>query len=360
MFKQFLGDSEKKVIKLLQNYENILISGISGIGLSTFVRAILEKLTNKNTICIHLFGYEIENLLTANELYNYLTKVVKTSMGFDVSTFDDIFLSTNLNVVIAVDELDKLNNKDILTQLLNQLRQKFFYRLTVIYSVSLKYFNSDITLKGFHRLIFKGFVEKNDVLIESFCTYYNIKKLNNQQIKKVFNLAYNHTGLIKAVMIYYKINNKIPTVKLLFKDNYDIKDRCKKILNDFTLDGIQIESYKTANQVNPYLEKVGLSINNKICPIFKYYLDNYELKNIKSSLTKTEEQIYNYLNKTEYKSIDELVDFLNENKNNFEITNWTVYKHINNLNKKLKVKNEKIVNIRNKGYKIQIIIRDTP
>ncbi len=348
MFKNLLGTQELKIANLLDLNENILLSGINSIGISTVTRAILEVMSEKNKLTLHLFSFEIENL-GDKEIEQYFIYKLKSLYGIDLDTIDDLFTKTNFKLIVAVDKVDSFKNKDILLKFLEEVRSKSFYKITLLISCSFEFYvKNNIQYGGFHKFLFKGFIEKYRELILSFSDYYNIPKLNINEIKKIKSYSGGHTGLTKSILINYKNNNKLLSLQEILNNNEDINNRCNLILKDLEYAKITTEDI-AHNKSLPKLTELGLAFDMKISEVLEYFCKNKLNQNI-NSFTKTEQKIYDFLEGAPYRSINEIVDLIN--KEDIEITNWTVYKHINNINKKLSLSNIKIKSSRKNGYRI--------
>lgn len=347
MFKRLLGKEELKIVNLLLLNENVLISGISNVGVSTMSKGVIEKLEENNILTISLFSYELTSK-NITEIETFIVNRIKSSYSVEIDTFNDFFTKTNYKLVIIIDRIDSFDNSEVLINFLSQLRTKSFYKVTFFASVSLSFFNkAHINYSGYHKIIFKGFREKYNELLNSFINYYDIPKINAKDKETIEQYTCKHTGLTKSVLLSIKNNNKLLPISQIFKNNDDLVNRCESIIND--LKDSNINTDEITNGISD-LENLGLAENGKICSILLFYLG---LKNTDmSTLTNTEEEIYNFLDKINYKKVDEIAEMLNSNHKDFETTDWTVYKHINNINKKLKENNIKIVNRRGKGYKL--------
>ena len=135
MFKNLLGTQELKIANLLDLNENILLSGINSIGISTVTRAILEVMSEKNKLTLHLFSFEIENL-GDKEIEQYFIYKLKSLYGIDLDTIDDLFTKTNFKLIVAVNKLDSFKIKDIfgIDQYKKIVLKKYFkdFPLTII------------------------------------------------------------------------------------------------------------------------------------------------------------------------------------------------------------------------------------
>jgi len=73
--------------------------------------------------------------------------------------------------------------------------------------------------------------------------------------------------------------------------------------------------------------------------------------NVVENLTSTEEEIFRFLrNQPDYVSVDAILNHLEKTKFDTQSV-WALYKHVNNLKKKLEKENIFIESKRNKGYR---------
>ncbi len=337
MEKIILGKKGQEIIDRITINENVLVGGIPGIGTHTLLRNLTEILRNNGYIVITLFPNEINSIENKD-----VSKIILSKTDTK---------EKKLSVVIVIHKIDQVDRNEEWFKHIDSIRKGTFNKVVLLASCHLPYFKQNNIILGFNRILFDGFIYEFDELINSMCTYFEIENVGSAIKDRIFKYALGHTGLIKNILLNYKINKMLPHVDQLIKQDNDSKRRLAEIFQQLDTDRFDTSEYI------PYLTQLGLYFEGKHALLPYEYYKTYIAKEKKlvEELTLTEKQILDLLKSNGNKYIN--VDYIMEQiytKDTDDITNWTLYKHINNLNKKLLFYGLRIKNKRGLGYKLDI------
>src|SRR3989344_7739214 len=167
---------------------------------------------------------------------------------------------------------------------------------------------------------------------------------------RIFESALGHAGLTKALIAYYGTYKRMDIPEVLLKD-HEVLRRLSEVFISLKNMRINLDNLKN-EKPDPALEDLGLSFNNKYGKLFTEYYLSRELKEYSfyKDLTSTESDIFRILKDSEnvYTNFDQLAYVLGGS--NFDkYSDWVLYKHINNINKKIKNSGLFIENKRSNG-----------
>lgn len=350
----------KEVIDHIKSSSNLVLTSVPGMGLNTLTRFIIYELS-KHRIYRIINIYPHESLFNKHESLNnlflskYLIDNPKYSKGrVNIQTLISNLSLDEINLVIFFNKIEQFSNVKKYISYVNSIKSQSPKNISVIITStaniteSIESFDSPPTT-----LIFPGFINDYPSMISSIFNDREIKA-DVEVINKVFDTTYYHLGLTVSIAEIYKKTGSIPKLDNLLQDA-TVRIRLSRIHNFLLSLNYNIQDIIDGN-VN--LNEYGLTKNNILMPILYRYLQN-QLdkfpKKFTDKLTDTELRIFSYLesNMNTFSTLDSILQNL-DSKNAEELTNWTIYKHINNLNKKLHVQGYKILNKRGRGYKLVI------
>ncbi len=353
----------EQVVSDLKMGQNILIYGIIGMGINTIVKEVVKKYVNdtKNYV-INLYPHEsyfkdyndIEKLLLDKIT---LENILSESNIYSMQSFIKSLEMNNKSLLVVINKLDDhINSKKYLLYL-ESLYKASNQRIILLISAHTSLFSKfkrEELLVGTSDYIFRGFLEEFDILFERMVTQRNISKEIYGYKDKMFDYTLGHTGLLKFVLLNCLRNKKLLSPKELLEDG-EILRRSSLVFQALSNLDISMSSDIFTKKTST-LEKYGLYYKGKYGLLFKEYLLSNELQkqDVFKLLTKLEEDIFRILsdNSDKYMSLDQLA-FSLEGVNLGNISDWALYKHINNINKKLAQLSIYIENKRGYGYKVK-------
>lgn len=190
-------------------------------------------------------------------------------------------------------------------------------------------------------------------------------KYNKGVLEKVYALSGGNPGLIKYLHRIATTLNHFPTISEII-ENDSIKYKIEihlneiqillKLENNFngkiiaSLDNEQIKILQKANYLNRNRQF--------FCPILTFYFKNQvNTTGFENNLSSNEYKLYQLFN-TSWDVIinsEDIAEAIWGKEAESKYSLWAIYKLISNLNKQLKGNNLKIINLRNRGYKLSRI-----
>lgn len=344
MFSEFLGKQEIEIVDKIKLNENFIISALPGMGQHTLVRGICETLSTSNFICLNFYP-EINKIKDLYEAKIVLDAEASSQCGKNI---DEIMTETNKKVLVVLNKVANTPDFELWVKFVESLRKKYFYKITML---ATSHFEDSDNLQvpiGTHKIIFKGYKEKHFEHVKSLASYYEVD-VSDDQVKQIFNLTLGHAGLNKACVYSIKENKKLEKCDKLLKSE-DINNRLSRVFDSLDKAKIDIADFGLVDSIDKFTN-VGLCFNKKYGTLFvEYFKKSYINKNqVEQLLSITEANIYKIIEDggTEHSSVEQIIEKLDGEE---DLTDWTIYKHINNINKKLAAINIKIKNTRNKGY----------
>ena len=352
-----LGEFGYKILEEINRGENIAIYSLPGMGLNTLivelVRTYLE-LSPKNYIVniypheSHLINYgEIESLILEKFKYENISR---TNKLFSIGSVMAELKANGSKFLIVLHKLNEHKNGNQILEYLKSLQIGYKDNLSIL--TSLQYM-SIIERKEndlfFNYKVFQGFEDNElELLISRIAKQFNAKFTTSG--KTIYQLTAGHTGLVKAI-VKQGSSNGYKLKELL--ESEDITKRLREVLQTLKENGVDLSELEKTNSKTLY--SYGLKISPGVGELFtKFYSLKYlDDVSLYKELTNTESAILDILKNSpnDYFSVDNILNELSSTKFDTQ-SNWALYKHINNLKKKLKIKGVGIESKRGKGYKL--------
>ena len=352
----------KKVLSELKMKKNVFLSAIPGMGLNTFTKDVKEeyiKLHNAYSIDIYshetIFAenlsvdrlilekfkiqnnYEAKNINTTNELINYI-------------------LLSKKPVLITLHKINMFQNTSRIISYLTSMRESSQKFIVVLADGSIS--QNDVTKELFYSTTFymhyyKGVIEGFGNLVDNLSQRYGLGILDPKIKTEIYNKCLGHTGLIISVIDSFSEKGSLQSNYELLK-KFDIKKRLGEIFDSLALFKDSLNNFGQKGS-DPILEELGITVNFKTGTLLSDYYDSvYKLKETKyNDLTEMEYKIFQLLenrNNT-YLSIEEILSYVGKDKF-YESSDWAIYKHVNNLKKKLNKYGMDVKSKRGVGYRL--------
>lgn len=344
-----LGNKGADIINHLTNKENVLVGGLSGMGTTTLARNISIKLKEQGHLVVSLFPFESE----ATSLSS-MTSLIEQKLGIPNldATLTQLRLQ-NKALIVVFNKIDQFNNIELWHKYIDNLRKSSFYTVAAFETAHLKYYLAPEVTTETQRILFDGFISDTQTLVKNLCNHFNIKKFSVKDCKRVFDYALGHAGLTKALIYYYHNTQELPTPDQVLA-NPDLSSRLSKLFEELDSVKIDLTGFGQPNEKKSF-EELGLVHNGLYAQLPVHFFNNRVLTQIQLAhlLTSVELELHNILstNSPDYTQINDLIETVNK-KDFSAFSDWTVYKHLNNLNKKLKPTGKKVENKRSFGYRI--------
>lgn len=348
-----LGEFGYKILNEVNRKQNVSIYSLPGIGLDTIAKEIVREFLNqsqKNRV-INIYPHE-SSLSNNNEISKLLIEKYTLENPSEDSYFSSIndlmnyFGKEKLRLLVV---LNKINRYKFISELDDYLY--YLYKgssgrvTTLVTEVSAKESINPINKLLSNRFCFKGFTDED--VFTSLVNRIRVqmdglssKKLSKDDVDNIFSLTFGHAGLTKEI-----IKGGSTEIQDL---NPNITNRLNSTLQQLDRDKISWEDREN-------LEKLGITNNGVLGGLYDSYLKKFPYKNTNAikNLTSTEEEIFRFLNnQPDFVSVDLILNHLEKTKFDTQ-SMWALYKHINNLKKKLEKENIIIESKRNSGYKIK-------
>lgn len=297
----FTKDSIEQIKGLIDKSVPIVVAGMPGVGVSTFLRYLSTK------DFAHFIYIDTFNLtsLFKKELFNELLKQLDGRINSDSETqileeCQNILakLANKSRVVIIFNRFDQLKKEfdNILLSNIRSLRMVNPDKITFIFTGNRPYSDilpKDITSDNFHILnktvYLKPFSMKD---LKELLTITVKTPHDNNFIEKALTLSGGHYQLLQLFLKSESLEDPLLDrfIKYQLKELIDfVNYPQKKIIQ-------KIAFGKDVNYVNPYLIDIGLVIKNKRgYKLFTPLLQEYLLKNIPLRLPKKESKLFKLL-----------------------------------------------------------------
>ncbi len=359
MTKNLLGTQGKTILQNLAAGNNVLVSALPGMGLYTFIKAITsEYCTSQKAHVITIYPHETYTLTSKDYDFILFEKFLLENTFEHKTVYKFTQLLSRLNsadkkLLIVCHKIHDFRKLPTFLTYLNSL-SRANDSITLLLSVNHGFYvkNMDSYIKPSTKCYtFAGFIETFDTVFEKLLTQFSLPSTVKKQKDTLFNYAFGHAGLIKSMLEIYKYTGSLPSYEGLLI-NQEIVRRLAEIFRDLANANIPF-SIDSTNKQRGALTELGLYYDGKYPKLLTdYYLTKeYKLKTVFEILTTSEKAIFRILNDTtkKYLSLDELAFLLGEKKYE-SVSDWGLYKHINNMNAKLKPLGLEIKNKRGQGY----------
>jgi len=291
--------------------ENVVITSIPGAGLNTYFSVIRAKIAEDNNLnLIEIFPYE-----EFDSIEHYLSNK-----------------SNGTKNIITIRRLEYHPDPKLLLKSVDrfQVNQKGKYQILITANSDTVHANKKYAQRLFRNIYeFKRFEGVDYSLLVKNLTKQMKVDLPNAISQEIETLTNGHTGLTKALIKHYK--NEHTLENLL--DNTDITQRLDEISS----------AHNT------------LEISTPHCKLHKAYENQFTgQESAVNEFTATELHIYTEIIKAKnyYVTIDQIIDTLPEEKRE-QTSNWGIYKHISNMNKKLVNDGKLIRSKKGRGYYLE-------
>lgn len=355
----FLEKTANVAIQNIVQNNNVLIRSLPGMGLYTLVESISSSLEeNPTTYTISIYPYEgfatdykdIDRIVI--EKFKNKSKKELPNL-YSVAKLVEYLKDQNINLIIILHKIHQFKQPSIYMNYFDSLKRGSFSKICILVSaeitVSKKIANNELKLSA-KDILFPGFIENGEYMIRKLAME---RKVSIANPKDIVNLVGGHLGLMKALIAFSTnssgkaVSSNLNLDTLL--DDIDIKRRLTEIFMALKAASINFSSGSSE------LEDLGLYYKGKPFELFShYFMSSFNLDPVAKLLTKTEQKIFKVLkdNLGSYVELEQILYSLGETSY-YESSDWALYKHINNLNKKIKKVNYVIVNKRGGGYLLQ-------
>lgn len=337
--KIVLGDQKEEILKTIDLKENIIIRGIPGIGLTTLSRNISNKYKKRAIVINPHESTQEPNSLILNKLN------ISNNLITHLNTIDK-------PLIIILNKFNDFKSPSKWQTYLQEIRKTSFYKVVLVFTVQIKKADSTHINIPCKEVVFSGFNDDYKTLFTNICNYYSVKS-TDFNIKNCYLYTLGHAGLTKS-LIYNAISNASNNYNSFIKYS-DTQTRLNNIyktllwLKLVTPNGFKVEKKQECFNYGV----LGKSGYMKFLSLYIESIKDKTLSNIStSSMTVTELKILKILQSTkEFQDVNKILsNFSKEDQQ--KLTDWTIYKHINNLNKKIKKQGFVIKNKRGIGYKL--------
>ena len=339
---------------------NVVIGCLPGMGLNTLVKQTITRLSD--CYVINLYPHE-----SYSSDYSSLEKLLfeKIRLETNIDSRNVYSLSSSLNyikekartLVIVVNTLDAFMHQSLHASYLNSLCRFAPCRVTVLVSCTYAHFikiqNKTLSL-SLQPYLHRGYISDFDELFERMVCQYEIGTSVFDCKKEIFDYTLGHVGLLKSTLLSFKDLGKLPSTRELLS----IPEVLRRISEVFAcLNDVAIPlNLLVSNSQDERLEEIGLAHNGQVAKLFLDYYLTLEVENsaLFEELTNTESAVFRILRDSgkEYVSLDRLA-YLLGGQNYEAVSDWMLYKHLNNLSKKLVKYNVVLENRRGHGYRFR-------
>ncbi|QJC35081.1 GTPase Era, partial [Enterobacteriaceae endosymbiont of Donacia piscatrix] len=221
-------------------YGSILILGRTNVGKSTLLNLLVGKeisivshkknTTNNNIIGVYNKNiYQIEfidtpgNIFYKNKIFNLLKNnkydfilfvLDKTKWNYIEENFSKIFSKINIPIILIINKIDQIKNKNILLSYINFLKKKI--NIFHLFIISAKY---KLYINDLYRIIFNNLPKKKHFYSKNYITNQTDQVIVKEIIRKnIMRFIHKEIPyLIKIKVIFSKILLKKIDILFLIK-----------------------------------------------------------------------------------------------------------------------------------------------
>ncbi|WP_169767606.1 GTPase Era [Enterobacteriaceae endosymbiont of Donacia proxima] len=259
--------------KISSCYGSILILGRTNVGKSTLLNFLVKKKISivshkKNTTSSNIIGvynndiYQIEfidtpgNIFSKNRIFNLLKNnqydfilfiLDKTKWSYIEENFSKIFSKINIPIILIINKIDQIKNKNILLPYINFLKKKINIFHLFIISAKYKLYTNDL-----YHIICNNLPKKKHFYSKNYITNQTdkviIKEIIRENIMKFLHKEIPY--LIKIKVIFSKIlSDEINIIFLVKKINH------KKIIIGKNSNNIKLIRNKSEQNIEKFFKK---------------------------------------------------------------------------------------------------------
>jgi len=353
--------------------QNVLVRSLPGMGLNTLVKNIAQTFfaTPKNYV-VNIYPHESQ-FKNFREIERLVLEKFAIENGVgerNVYSLPSLvnFLQKNNHILLIV--LHKLNAYvqtkkyiDFFDSLYRSSNGSIKLLISADYAFFSQIKKEELAIST-NDYVFEGFIKNFEAMFNRMVEQYDVARSVIKEREKVFALTLGNVGLVKSILISYKKHKKLLPVDELIKDP-EISRRASEVFQSLNISNLNLSDlgekkardHKTNDlkERDSRYDKAGLFHKGKFAELLVGYYLKKELPkdNVYKALTQTEGDIYRILSDSveEYVTLDQLA-FLLKGSNFDTLSDWSMYKHINNINKKLARFGIEIENKRARGYRL--------
>jgi hypothetical protein len=363
LFEDILKFMLQEIVGCLTNHQNTLVRSLPGMGLNTLITHIADHLRSlPNSYVINIYPHESDY-----QNYSDLEKLILAKLGIENHSIDNHYksssslvtslLQTDCRLFVVLNKIQQFQHLQIYLDYFDSLyrsaNRHIILLVTADYDV-LETFKKIHLLTYFKDYIFPGFISEFNILTTLLESQQEIS-LTKTQNRKIFLLSLGHTGLIKSLIQQTKINPDLLDNPSQLLSVPDINRRLSEVFQSLINAKVDVSQLFSPQGIAQQ-QLLGLNYRQQTGQLFyEYYQKCYSFPDvILASLTRTESKIYQTLkdNPGRFITKDELINIIspyNETK-----SDWSLYKHLNNLHKKLLPYRLQIINKKKLGYSLAL------
>jgi biotin operon repressor len=349
----------KQVVTDLKRQNNVIVSSLSGMGLNTFIKEVVLDMKSSTYFVVNFYSYESDKT-TFSQIENLLINKLRIDYDYEFTDVNDLVKEMRKSekcLLVVLNKLDMYVNYQVFVKYFESLSKHSNKHVCLLISSGL-FFLQNSTVENFERSInkyvFTGYKDDFSKLATKVLRQLGCSKLSNSQEKHLYGFTLGHVGLTVAVLKQYANKRSFPSIDEIMQNDAVLKRliQVEKGLADISLNLFDLVNDNDMQKLEIY----GLSDGNSISQIVLDYvkMQATTTQTLLDSLTKTEMFILQIIktSKERYISIDTILNLLGESKYE-KNSDWSIYKHINNINKKLKESGYLIINKRGVGYTLK-------
>ena len=344
-----------KYLEYLQNGQNLVISSLPGMGLHTLFQEISLELHHQSVLTLDFYPHEgvYEGF---SDIEKLLLDKLKISNNGDEFIHNSGELYQKLSqqkqkLVIILNKIHHYKNSITYLDYFGSLARYSNGLIQTLISIDygdLPKYQSHFWFISSHLELFPGYIADFDRIASQTSSQLKVV-LNSIQNQQIFSLCLGHPGLVKSIIEYYILHNRLPDLDSALQDDH-ISQRLNKIFTSLSTHNHDLTSVFSNNIL---LQFLGLSGQGQPSNLYTYYYHQRYFNNISiiNSLTSSENKVFQLLNSQagRYFSLDEISQSLSVDFSDIK-SDWVIYKHLHNLKKKLLSFNLEVISHRSRGY----------
>lgn len=346
----------EEILYQLNHRQNVLLLALSGMGLNNITQKISKGLRIPNkSIVIDIYPHD-----SAFEKYSHLENLVLSKFRLEYlldepTSLDQLFNCLNKNslkLTVILHKVQQYVNLPTYVDYVDSLYRRssqVSILVTATFNQTIKVVQQHPLLIGCQKHIFPGFVGDFNKVIRELETAYGWQ-IKSEDKSRIYRLCLGHVGLIKSLM-QLAAKNELPSTDKAILNHPIIKDRLVNLFESLRCVDVNLKNIFKSQRRQ---EEMGLRDKTNTGLLFEEYYKSYlDQESFLSQLTTTERSIFQYLlsRPLEYSTVDQIINFISPSGFDTK-SNWSLYKHINNLNKKIQPIGYKLLSHRGAGYQI--------
>lgn len=365
------------MMQTLVNNESITIYGMVGSGREyhlKHIHAYLERFSGQNWRLVHLNADVLFDISKNKLIQLIVDQLSGISVSPSESVFDSAYLfrileniqKEDINVLISADNFEEWFEREDIVSLLKSLKDLRFVRLLLTTDLSIFQPRNTLVCSSLTANFMRSAMLMDDDDLDKMLNYNREVfgwELTSKIRKKCIELSGGNQGIIKSI---HRAMSQDADQDLLSNNfiHYKMESHVQEIKNLIDEKNLTAEVFANP-KYSHILTKTGYHRNGKA---FSKLLVNYiklttdtkqkpnSTKKLENSLSKQEYAIFAAMKEDVSKiySIDDLAKNLWTSKVNEKFSPWAIYQTISSLRKKLKGYPYSIMNIRGRGYTLEI------